>query len=132
RLLGIWISLGFIWLFAICCGLGPAVLRATVMFSLYLFSLMLRRDLIGLNSLAGSALILLCINPLMLLDMGFQLSYLAVFGIMTMMPILQRMYFSYKIGIRQSLDLLYMSIAAQVSTTSLALFFFINSRPISC
>lgn len=124
RLLGIWISLGFIWLFAICCGLGPAVLRATVMFSLYLFSLMLRRDLIGLNSLAGSALILLCINPLMLLDMGFQLSYFAVFGIMTMMPILQRMYYSYNIGIQQSLDLLYMSIAAQVSTTCLALFYF--------
>ncbi|WP_312135484.1 ComEC/Rec2 family competence protein [Sphingobacterium sp.] len=124
RLLSIWISLACIWLFAVCCGLGPAVLRATLMFSLYLLSLSLRRDLIGLNSLAGSALILLSINPLMLLDMGFQLSYLAVFGIMTIMPILQRMYYSYKFGISQTLDLFYMSIAAQVSTTSLALFYF--------
>lgn len=124
RLIAIVLALLLIWLFALLCGLVPAVLRATVMFSLFLIALWARRDLIGMNSLAGSALILLIANPLNLFDMGFQLSYLAVFGIMSTIPIFKRFYYSFNSGVKEILDIVYMSMGAQISTTALATYYF--------
>ncbi len=124
RRIAIILAFLLIWLFALLCGLVPAVLRATVMFSLFLIALWARRDLIGMNSLAGSALILLIANPLNLFDMGFQLSYLAVFGIMSTMPIFKRLYYSFNNGVKETLDVIYMSLGAQISTTALAMYYF--------
>jgi len=70
-----------LWLFSLLAGAQPSVLRSAIMFSIIAFGeVMLRRSNI-FNTLACSAMVLLCINPFWLWDVGFQLSYTAVLSI---------------------------------------------------
>lgn len=70
-----------LWLYAGLTGFTPSVLRATVMFSLFTVAEMIRWRTEPLNSLAFAACVLLLWDPSMLVQLGFQLSFLAVLGI---------------------------------------------------
>ncbi|QEC57202.1 ComEC/Rec2 family competence protein [Flavisolibacter ginsenosidimutans] len=70
-----------LWLFSILAGAQPSVLRSAVMFSLIAAGELALRRTNFFNTLAFSALVLLCINPFWLWDVGFQLSYTAVLSI---------------------------------------------------
>jgi len=61
-------------------------LRATAMFSVYLIGENINRKSNIFNSLALTAFFLLLINPNSLFDIGFQLSYSALFGIVVIEP----------------------------------------------
>ena len=76
------VSLVAVWAFAFVTGLAPSTLRAAVMFSLLIVGGMLQERSLPLNDLCTSALLLLIINPNLLFDVGFQLSYTAVAGIL--------------------------------------------------
>ena len=117
-------TLCMIWFYALICGFVPAVLRATFMFSLFLIGHWRNRVIFSLNTVFSSAFLLLLFDPFMLFDIGFQLSYLAVIGILLFIPILQYLYYSSNNGVNKLLDLLYISIAAQLTTTALAIFYF--------
>ncbi len=67
----------------------PSMLRAAVMACTFSFALVLRRRGNTINSLSLAALILLAINPLSLFDIGFQLSFAAVTGIVLLTPIIK-------------------------------------------
>ncbi len=74
---------GLLWGFALIAGAAASVLRAAVTFSLMAAGeLLLRRYSSTYNTLAASAFLLVCYDPWLLLDAGFQLSYLAVLGIL--------------------------------------------------
>ena len=77
---------GFIWLYAHITGLSPSVMRAATMFTFVSLGGLLRRPTDIFHSLYASLFILLIINPLLLFETGFQLSYLAVFGIVIFQP----------------------------------------------
>lgn len=77
---------GFIWLYAHITGLSPSVTRAATMFTFVSLGGLLRRPTDIFHSLYASLFILLIINPLLLFETGFQLSYLAVFGIVIFQP----------------------------------------------
>ena len=68
----------FLWCFAFVTGLTPSVLRATIMFSFLHAGNLMKRPVNSLNSVLASAFILLLINPYVLFDPGFLLSYSAV------------------------------------------------------
>ena len=63
-------------------GLSPSVVRASVMITIYAVIGVMRRDRMSLNALALTAIIMLFANPLCLYDVGFQMSFLAVFFIL--------------------------------------------------
>ncbi len=65
-------------LFAALAGLRVPVLRATLMFSLYLLARLLFRERALLNTIAAAALVLLVWHPSDLGDAGFQLSFYSV------------------------------------------------------
>jgi ComEC/Rec2-related protein len=67
--------------YAVLTGLSPSVCRAVLMFSFFVFKDAVKRETNVYNVLAASAIILLTIQPLWLFNVGFQLSYLAVFSI---------------------------------------------------
>ena len=71
-----------IWTYAVLVGLTPSVVRAALMITLYGMLSLLHRDQIPLNTLAFAALVMLVVNPLALWDVGFQMSFLAVLGIL--------------------------------------------------
>lgn len=113
-----------IWLFAVLTGAAPSVLRAAVMFSCIILGKALGKKSSIYNSLAASAFLLLCINPYLLWEVGFQLSYLAVIGIVVFqMPIYQWLYVKNKF-LNKIWKLISVAIAAQLLTFPACLYYF--------
>lgn len=83
RLIASALLLSLLWTFAFMTGLSISLLRAVFMFTLLQIGVCLQRTSnSSLNSLAIAALLLLIIDPLTLFDVGFQLSFSAVFFIL--------------------------------------------------
>lgn len=80
------ITCGIIWLYAGITGLSASVLRAAAMFSLVSLARLMGRKSHVYNVLATSAILLLLYQPLLLESVSFQLSYLAVLGIVYLQP----------------------------------------------
>lgn len=70
-----------IWIYAMITGLTPSVVRASVMFTFWMIGDASNRNNNIYNTISASALLLLALDPDNLFDAGFQLSYLAVLGI---------------------------------------------------
>ncbi|ESU21034.1 hypothetical protein FEDK69T_27110 [Flavobacterium enshiense DK69] len=124
KLLQFIIIIVFLWLFAILSGLSASVVRSVVMFSLISFGLYLNRSGNIYNILAVSMLIILLCNPNFLFDVGFQLSYVAVFSIVWLQPF----YRSFKPSrfklVNYFVDLLTISFVAQIGVLPLSLYYF--------
>lgn len=73
-----------VWFFAMLTGLAPATTRAALMFSIFILGNMFMLQRNSYNTLAISALILLLFNPSLIYDVGFQLSYCAVLGVLSL------------------------------------------------
>ena len=124
RLFFVLITLFSLWAYAFITGLSPSVERAATMFSLLVIGENLKRRINVYNSLAASALLLLLINPNNLFEAGFQLSYSAVFGIVFLQPRLAKtVNVKNKVG-RFFWILLTVSIAAQIATFPITLYYF--------
>lgn len=123
------VQMAAIWLFVAITGMAPATLRAGVMFSFLLLGDIGARRNVSLNNLCTSAALLLLFRPGMLFDIGFQLSYTAVLGIMLLMRPLQRLLPLPDKGIgwwlpRKIWGYLCLSTAAQLGTLPLTLLYF--------
>ncbi len=81
RWLRVFLIIGGLWLFSLLAGAGPSVLRSALMFSLVALGEASSRKTNIFNTLSFSAFVLLLINPFLLWDVGFQLSYAAVLSI---------------------------------------------------
>ncbi len=118
------VSLLFLWAFAFVTGLSPSVLRAVTMFSFIALARPFGMRTNIYNTLAASAFVLLIYNPYLIMSVGFQLSYLAVLGIVY----LQRpLYNLWEIQNRLGdwiWQLTCVSIAAQIATFALGLLYF--------
>jgi competence protein ComEC len=82
------ILLTVVWFYALITGLSPAILRAAVMLSFIIVGECFERDPNTINTLAASAFILLIIDPFQIMNIGFQLSYLSVVGIVLIHPLI--------------------------------------------
>ncbi len=71
-----------IWLYVLLCGAPPSAIRAAVMFSLLQIALSTPYRYLSLNILAGTALVMTMFDTHLLFDISFQLSFLAVAGIL--------------------------------------------------
>jgi competence protein ComEC len=74
------------WAYCLLVGWQAPVVRATLMASVFLVGQMIGRKGDGLNALGLAACVILALNPKELFDVGFQLSFLAVFGLVTLSP----------------------------------------------
>jgi len=113
-----------IWYYSMITGFSPAVCRAAVMISMVIIGKTYSRNISTLNILAASAFFLLLYDPLFIVDVGFQLSYLAVSGLVIFQPIVYK-WFDFKHKWADKLwGLCSVSIAAQVITFPLTAFYF--------
>ena len=118
------ILLIFLWCFALLAGLSASVTRAVTMFTFFVFASSINRETNTINTLFLSLFVLLFINPLWLFQVGFQLSYLAVFSILLIQPKLSR-YYRPRFYLDKLLwDVFTVSIAAQVGIVPLSLYYF--------
>ena len=81
-----------LWGFTLIAGLSASVTRATTMFSIVVIATNLKRPTNIYNTLAISMFFILLFKPLFLFDIGFQLSYLAVFAIVNIDPFLYKLW----------------------------------------
>lgn len=121
---GFLLTLLLLWAYAFITGLSPSVLRAVCMFSLLSFALLLKRKSGIYNTLAVAAFALLLYDPYFLFSVGFQLSFLALLGIVYLQPRMAAYYSEKGKVYRRFLDLLTVSVAAQLATFPLGLFYF--------
>jgi len=95
------------------------------MFSFVAYALYLNRPSNTFNILALSMFfILLVFDPMLLFNVGFQMSYAAVFAIVWVYPILQKFWYPKNWLVRQVWQLLSVSIAAQVGVLPISLYYF--------
>jgi competence protein ComEC len=114
----------FVWLYALITGLSPAVMRAAGMLSLLVTGKAMKRHPNTLNVLAASAIFLLIWQPVLLADPGFQLSYLAVGGIVLLYKPVYDLYVPENIMLDKVWSIVAVSIAAQIATLPLCLYYF--------
>ena len=118
------IMIAFLWIYAFISGFSPPVQRATVMFTFVIIGNEMRRPVNIYNSLTASALLLILLDPNVIFDVGFQLSYLAIFGIVLIQPALFNMIELKNKLLKWLWALFTVSIAAQMITFPLGIFYF--------
>ncbi|WP_313807435.1 ComEC/Rec2 family competence protein [Flavobacterium sp.] len=118
------IAILFLWSFAILSGLSGSVVRSVVMFSFMSFGLYLNKSPNMYNIMAMSMLFILLFKPNFLFDVGFQLSYAAVFSIVALQPLFRKYRFkNSRIG-NYCLDLVLISLIAQIGVLPISLYYF--------
>ncbi len=132
--LGLWrqhalcLTLGIIIFFIVMTGLQPSAIRAGIMGSLLIFAQYLGRMNTSSRAIVFAAAIMLAFNPLLLkFDVGFQLSFLAMMGIIYLMPVFQNWLnpvFARNSGANFLRDILAMTLAAQVFTLPILIYNF--------
>ena len=125
RNIPIYISLAVIWGFTIFIDYGNSVVRSCIMITVYYIMIFLQRKPNLLHSLALAGMMILSIDTQQLFDVGFQLSFLAVFGIFWLYKPITNHYKPLKNrAIRFILNTFSLSLAAQLTTLPLILFYF--------
>jgi len=118
------VNIAVLWSYAFITGLSPSVQRAAMMFSFIILAQAMRRQTNIYNTLAASAFVLLSINPFLLFSVGFQLSYLAVLGIVFFQPKLYGL-LQFKFVLWDKIwAITCVSMAAQLATAPLGLLYF--------
>ncbi|HKK64170.1 MAG TPA: ComEC/Rec2 family competence protein, partial [Bacteroidales bacterium] len=113
-----------LWTFAAVAGFSQSVVRAVSMFSLVSLGRTVLRHSNIYQTLLLSAFVLLTMNPWRILEAGFQLSYLAVLGIVSIHPVISQRIAPRNKILKWITDLLTVSFAAQLATMPLSLHYF--------
>lgn len=129
KILKFCILLLIMWTYAFVAGLAPSILRATIMISFIVIGKIIKRNGVIVNSIAASAFVILAIEPEDLFNIGFQLSYAAVIGIVVLQrPIYNVFYIKNKI-LDKIWELTSVTLAAQFATVPFTIFYF-NQFPL--
>ncbi|MEQ8682614.1 MAG: ComEC/Rec2 family competence protein [Cyclobacteriaceae bacterium] len=118
------IALGVIWCYALITGFSPSVMRASTMFSVIILAETSKKKSNIYNSLGLAAFILLMYNPYFIFDVGFQLSFIAVLGIVMLQPPIYRLLSMPNKLLDYCWAIISVSIAAQIVTFPLSILYF--------
>ncbi len=113
-----------VWFYAMLTGFSPSVLRAASMLTFIIVGIWSKRDSGFGNSIIVSAFFLLMWNPFMITEVGFQLSYLAVFGIFYVHPYIFRLIEPPGWLMHKIWEITSVSLSAQLMTFPLGLLYF--------
>lgn len=114
----------FVWMFTYIAGLSAAAVRSALMFTIYVIGLQFQYRPDRYNTWAAAAFCMLVYDPFYLFDVGFQLSFVAVFFILYLQPRFYQL-----IEVRNPLfavpwGVLTVTVAAQIGTVFLCAFYF--------
>jgi len=115
---------GLLWFYAFVTGFSSSVCRSVTMFSFFSASRMMGERGHALNVILASAFLLVLIEPGRLMDVGFQLSYTAIIGIITLHPKIRRVLRPKNRILRWIWEATSVSLAAQLSTAPLVIYYF--------
>ncbi|MCY7291698.1 MAG: ComEC family competence protein [Ferruginibacter sp.] len=113
-----------LWIFSLITGASASVLRSAVMFTCIIIGKEFFKQASIYNSLASSAFLLLCFNPFLLWNVGFQLSYFAVGGIVWLQKPIENLFYSKHKGVQYLWQMCSITIAAQILTLPICIYYF--------
>ena len=122
--LGHFFILLIIWSYALITGLSPSILRATTMMSFFIIARVFNKHTSIYNVLFSSVFFLLFVNPFLIIDVGFQLSILAVFGILFFYPKIYNLINVKHYILKKIWAISSVSLAAQLTTFPISIFYF--------
>ena len=114
----------FVWAYALLTGMTPSVWRASLMLSLFIVGSAINRSRDPYNTLAAAAVIMLIVNPMLLFNLGFQLSYAAVLGILIFYRPIYSLFYIKNPILDKIWSIVVVSTAAQLGTFPLAAHYF--------
>ncbi|MEJ5963405.1 ComEC/Rec2 family competence protein [Pedobacter immunditicola] len=124
KLLKTLLIIGLIWFYALVTGFSPSALRSAIMLTCFILAKSWSRRSNSFNIMAFSAFVLLIDQPLLLFDVGFQLSYIAVVGLIYLQPLIyKQLYFRFNWADRLW-QFTALSVAAQLATFPLSIYYF--------
>lgn len=113
-----------LWIYAIIAGLAPSIVRATLMMTIYELVRLGNNKPNSITTLYMTLFFILAFNPEYINSVGLWLSFLAVWGILTFYPHLQKLNKINFLPYKYVYNTLALSIAAQTATTPVALYVF--------
>jgi len=117
-----------IWAFVFLVGMSTSVVRSATMLTVYALLSLGYRDKMTVNTLAFTAIVMLMFHPLSLYDVGFQMSFMAVFAILVFMPLLEgvfpREYLLSHQTVRWLWSMVTVSVSAQIGVAPLVAYYF--------
>jgi len=118
--------ISFLWGFALLTGLSGSVVRAVTMFTFIAIGMAITNNKSSvLHALITSFFLLVLIHPLYIFDVGFQMSYAAVLGIVLLFPKIEPLIPRIKwIFPRKIWQLFVVSISATIGTLPISLYYF--------
>lgn len=114
----------FIWFYVLITGASPSVTRAASMFTMIAIGIQFKNQINIYNVIAFSALLISAYNPNIIYDVGFQLSYLAVIGIIFLQKHIYNWIYIENALLDKIWTITSVSIAAQISTFPLIIYYF--------
>lgn len=119
-----WLIVILLWAYALVAGMSSSVIRAVIMLTLYCLGCMQHLRGFTYNTLAATAFLMLIFRPSSLFDVGFQMSFCAVFAILYFQPRLSKLYTPKNSISRYGWNLFTVSTAAQLGVFPLVLYYF--------
>lgn len=113
-----------LWAFAVIAGLSPSIVRSVTMFSFVAIGMYLKRETYIFHTLLVSVFLILAVAPSFLFDVGFQLSYVSLFFILWVQPMLSGIWTPTNTIIRYFWDIVTVSFAAQLGAFPLSIYYF--------
>lgn len=124
RLIRLLFLLGGLWGFAFLTGLSASAIRASLMLTFYLVGKHFTLQIDPSNTLAAAAFCMLAYHPYYLFDVGFQLSFLAVWFILAWIPLFQKRMIVRNPLLAYPWNSLLVALAAQLGTFALTFYYF--------
>lgn len=118
------LSITAIWAYVIFIGMPASAIRSATMISICCFAMLSHRKVLSINNLAFAYVIMLIYNPLYLFDISFQMSFMAVYSILLFYQPLEGLCCTSHFYTRWPWSMLCISIAAQIGTMPLIIYYF--------
>lgn len=122
--LKMFIIAALLWCFAIIAGLSPSVTRAVSMFTVVAIAMNWKRQTNIYNTLAISMFAILLFTPRFLFEVGFQMSYLAVISIVSIQPLLKKLWYPKNPMVKYFWGIFTVTLAAQIGVVPISLYYF--------
>lgn len=117
-----------IWAFVFLVGMSASVVRSAVMLTIYALLAIGHRRKMSVNTLAFTAIVMLLVSPQALFDVGFQMSFMAVFSILLFVPLFYRPFSAEYLMTHRIVSWLWgmvaVSVAAQIGVAPLIAYYF--------
>lgn len=113
-----------IWFYALLTGFSPSVLRSAIMISVFILATLFNRTSNSYNIIAFTAFCLLLYDPFLIWDVGFQLTFLAVLGLIYLQPKIECWFHPKHTWLNKIWSTIAMSLAAQLATYPFSVYYF--------